>query len=168
MENVSTASKREAILQPSDYCLPLSPMARIEMDYNLKKLAIVFKFSLWTDRIFGPGSSLDRSFRQNVSQIFFRVQRGIFPISKGNRELYLWSFDEKTVKVLWHNPLKLPNICFSPSPRNSIEFSLTLLFRFISYSHHYWTGWQTSEGSKRHGHFHHHEPGLRWTLQSPW
>ena len=30
----------------TDYCLPLSRMARMEMDYNLKKLANFFKFSL--------------------------------------------------------------------------------------------------------------------------
>ena len=29
----------------TDYCLPLSRMARMEMDYNLKKLANFFKFS---------------------------------------------------------------------------------------------------------------------------
>ena len=30
----------------TDYCLPLSRMARMEMDYNLKKVAHFFKFSL--------------------------------------------------------------------------------------------------------------------------
>ena len=29
----------------TDYCLPLSRMARMEIDYNLKKLANFFKFS---------------------------------------------------------------------------------------------------------------------------
>ena len=49
------------------YCLPLSQMARMEMmemDYNLKKLANFFKFSLWTDRVLGPEFTLDRSFRK--------------------------------------------------------------------------------------------------------
>ena len=43
----------------------------MEMDYNLKKVAHFFKFSLWIDRVFGLESTLDRSFRKHLSQIFF-------------------------------------------------------------------------------------------------
>ena len=55
------------------------------------KLANFFKFPLWTDRVFGPEFTSDGS------------------TSKGNRELYLWSFDEKTAKVPWHSPSKIPH-----------------------------------------------------------
>ena len=55
----------------TDYCLPLSRMARKEMDYNLKKVAHFFKFSLWIDRVFGLESPFDRSFRKHFSQLFF-------------------------------------------------------------------------------------------------
>ena len=34
-------------------CRLLSRIARMEMHYNLKKLANFFKFSLWTDQILG-------------------------------------------------------------------------------------------------------------------
>lgn len=44
------------------YCLTLSHMARMEMGYNLKKVANFFKFSLLTDQIFGPESTLDTRF----------------------------------------------------------------------------------------------------------
>ena len=43
----------------------------MEMDYNLKKLANFFKLSLRIDRVFGLESTLDRSFRKHLSQIFF-------------------------------------------------------------------------------------------------
>ena len=57
------------------YCLSLSRMARMEMEYNLKKLANFFKFSIWTDRVYGTESSLDRSFGKNLSQIFFSCSK---------------------------------------------------------------------------------------------
>ena len=46
-------------------------MTRMEMDYNIKKLAKFFKLSLRTDRVFGLEYTLDRSFRKHFSQIFF-------------------------------------------------------------------------------------------------
>ena len=56
------------------YCLTLSDMARMEMGYNLKKLANFFKFSLLTDQVFGPESTLDtRFFHKNLSQIFLTL-----------------------------------------------------------------------------------------------
>ena len=85
------------------YCLLLSRMARMEMAYNLKKLANYFKFALWTDRVFGPKSTLDLSVK-SYHRSSSRVQRNMLTTSKGNRELYLWSFDEKTANVRWHSP----------------------------------------------------------------
>ena len=43
------------------------------MDYNLKKLANFFKFSLWIDRAFGLESTLDRSFRKTFLADFLLV-----------------------------------------------------------------------------------------------
>ena len=77
-------------------------MARMEMDYNLKKLANLLKFSLWIDRVFGLESTLDRSFRKRLSQIFFSFQ--FIPITKSYRESYLERFEKKTAKLLWHGP----------------------------------------------------------------
>ena len=85
------------------YCLLLSRMARMEIDFSLKKLVNTFKFSLWTDRVFGPESNLDRSFHKNLTQIFFSCSKK-YITHKANKELHLWSFDDKTAKVPWHSP----------------------------------------------------------------
>ena len=47
----------------------------VYVDYSTKKLDNFFKFSLWTDRIFGPESVLERPFRKNVPQIFFSCSK---------------------------------------------------------------------------------------------
>jgi len=79
----------------------------MEMDYNLKKLANFFKFSLQTDQIVGQQSTLEGSFCKNLLQIFFSCSKKFIPTRKGDRELYLWSFDEKTAKLQWHSPFKV-------------------------------------------------------------
>ena len=74
------------------FCLPWSQTAKKEMDYSLKKLADFWSsHSAWTDQVFGPESTLARSFRSRRSSS--RVRRGILPTSKDNRELYceIWS-----------------------------------------------------------------------------
>ena len=64
---------RETILLPWD-CL-LSPIVTDGKDgdgLQLEKVGQLFhKFSLWTDRVFDPESTLDRSFRINLLQILF-------------------------------------------------------------------------------------------------
>ena len=55
------------------FSLPLSRMARVELDYNLKKLFNVFKFSLENDSVFVSESTSHRSFRKKkkkISEIF--------------------------------------------------------------------------------------------------
>jgi len=63
---------------------------------QLEKVGQLFKFSLWTDRVFSPEYTLDRSFRERLSQISFSCSKKYISHKKSNRELYLWSFDEKT------------------------------------------------------------------------
>jgi len=47
----------------------------VDVDYSTKKFDNFFKFSLWTDWVFGPESVLERSFRKNVPQIFFSYSK---------------------------------------------------------------------------------------------
>ena len=82
----------ETILQPWGYFL--SPMVTDGKEgdgLQLEKVGRFLKFSLWTDQVFGPESTLARSFRSRRSSS--RVRRGILPIRKDNRELYceIWS-----------------------------------------------------------------------------
>ena len=61
---------RDTVLQHSaetDYCLPLSRMARMEMDYNFKTLTNFLIFSLCIIRLFGPELTLDRFLRKDLS-----------------------------------------------------------------------------------------------------
>ena len=47
-----------------------------------------------------------------------RFQRSGLPTSKGNRELYLCSFDEKTAKVPWHSPFNISKIILGTKPKS--------------------------------------------------
>ena len=62
----------------------------MEMDYNLKMLANFSKFSLCTDRVFSPESTLDSSFRKKkkiIADLLLVFKEAHY--MKGNRELYM-------------------------------------------------------------------------------
>ena len=101
------------------YGLPLSRMSRMEMDYNLKKLANVFKFSLWTDRAYGLESTSDGPFSKNLSKIFFSCSKKYYNPQvkiKGN------CICEVLTRKQQHNPV---NFLWVPAGVRSLIESFT-------------------------------------------